>query len=99
MLKNRPHNLSNLWLFWHHSQDLLMVSTAELRAHIQRTHACALQLTEQAWESTSGRTGTVTIALPGLPDGVTVTRGTDTFFVDEGNTLLERNEVRVRPLT
>lgn len=54
-----------------------------------------LQLTEQAFESTSSQQGTITLELPGLPEGVNVTRACETFFVNEGTTLLERNEVRV----
>lgn len=54
-----------------------------------------VQLSEQALASTSSRLGTITLELPGLPEGVTVTRASESFFVDEGNTLLERNEVRV----
>ena len=53
------------------------------------------QISEQALDSTSSQTGTITISLPGLPDGVNVTRNRDNFYVNDGHTLLERNEVRV----
>lgn len=53
------------------------------------------QISEQALDSTSSTEGIITISLPGLPDGVNVTRSRDTFFVNDGNTLVERNEVRV----
>lgn len=66
------------------SQDSLM----------EDTQLC-LQISEQALESSSSAEGTITISLPGLPDGVNVTRSRDTFLVNDGQTLLERNEVRV----
>lgn len=55
-----------------------------------------VQITEQALDSTSSQQGTITIGLPGLPDGVNVTKSVEHFFVDDGRILLERNEVRVR---
>ena len=55
----------------------------------------AYQISEQSIDSTSSSEGTITISLPGLPDGVNVTRSRDTFFVNDGRTFLERNETRV----
>lgn len=67
---------------------------------LARSHILApfLQISEQAIDSTSSAQGTITISLPGLPDGVNVTKSQDTFFVNDGRTLLERNEVRASNL-
>lgn len=67
-------------------------STTDILVHQRRSF---VQISEQALDSTSSQTGTITIGLPGLPDGVNVTRNHDNFYVNDGNTLLERDEVRV----